>query len=114
MVSMIQVKQGLSAYITQEIIAKMGGWQQWVAGAFVAVAMQRADQIFEKLSKNAVVEALGIVREDGMIDIDTLYGAFKQQASQSGPVAIELPMIGTVTLSAGDIDMIYDHVKRGG
>ncbi len=112
MVSYTQVKQGLSGYITNEIIAKMAGWQQWVAGAFVSLAMTRTDQIFDTIRSNPAVKLLGVISEDGMVDIDALHTAFRQQAKDS--VQIDLPMLGAVTLAPGDIDLIYQYIKQGG
>lgn len=112
MVTFMQVKQGLGGYITHEIIAKMAGWQQWVAGAFVALVMSKADQIFEQFKNNPAILMLGVISENGEIDIDALHGAFRQQAKE--PVRIDLPMIGSITLSAADIDSIYQYIKQGG
>ena len=49
MATLAQVKAGAAAYIEQEIISKIGGWQKWVAGAVVSMALIRADGIFDAL-----------------------------------------------------------------
>lgn len=114
MVSVANIKQGLSQYITDEIVCKMEGWQKWVAGAFSAMIMAKADGIVDELKNNSVVSMLGIIDKDGMIDIDALYSAFREQARTEGPVQVNLPMMGTLKLSLEDVDMIYRYIIQGG
>jgi hypothetical protein len=110
MATLAQVKAGAAAYIEQEIIAKIGGWQKWVAGAAVSMALNRADSIFEALRQNPAVQILGIVDGDGNIDVDALYAEFKRQA-QRGAVSFDVPMIGKLTLNESDVDKIYQSIK---
>lgn len=110
MATLAQVKAGAAAYIEQEIISKIGGWQKWVAGAAVSMALNRADAIFETLRQNPAVQLLGIIDGDGNIDVDTLYTEFKKQA-QRGPISFDVPMIGKLTLNEGDVDKIYQSIK---
>ena len=114
MVTFTQVKSGVAKYITDEIIAKMDGWKKWVSGAAVTMAMLKADTLFDALKHNEIVTMLGIIRSDGMIDIDTMRNAFKAQADTTGPITIEIPAIGNLTLSSEDIDMLYRYIKEGG
>jgi hypothetical protein len=114
MVTFAQVKSGMAKYITEEIISKMDGWKQWVSGAAVALTLTKADALFEVLKSNAIISVLGVVKEDGMIDLVVLRKAFKEQAESSGPVSIDIPAIGKITLSSNDIDMIYRYIQEGG
>ena len=113
MATLAQVKAGAAAYIEQEIIAKIGGWQKWVAGAVVARMLERADTIFEQLRNYPAVQMLGIIDDSGNIDIDTLHVEFKRQA-QRGPVSFDVPMIGKLTLNESDVDKIYQSIKGVG
>jgi hypothetical protein len=70
--------------------------------------------LFEALKSNAIISMLGVAKEDGMIDLDVLRKAFKEQAESSGPVSIDIPAIGKITLSSNDIDMIYRYIQEGG
>lgn len=112
MATLAQVKTGAATYIESEIISKIGGWQKWVAGAAVSMALNRADAIYETLRQNPAVGMLGIIDDSGNIDIDTLYAEFKRQA-QRGPISFDVPMIGKLTLNESDVDKIYQSIKGG-
>ena len=114
MVTFAQVKSGMSKYIAEEIISKMDGWKLWVSGAAVALVLNKADSLFDSVKDNEFVSMLGIVRDDGMIDLESLRSAFKAQAEKSGAIAIDIPAIGTITIGSNDIDMIYRYIKDGG
>lgn len=114
MVSISQVKQGVSEYITNEIIAKMTGWQKWVAGAFASMAIVRSDQLFDSLKENSIVSMLGVISDDGMIDIDAIHEAFAHEADVAGPIQINIPGIGSIKLSRADVDMLHRYIKQGG
>ena len=102
MVSYAQVKQGLTGYITNEIIAKMAGWQKWVAGAFTALAVNRADVIFDQLRQNEMVKTLGIIDQSGMIDLDATED-FDNAPICTGPFVIsEFNPEGDVTVSKNE------------
>ena len=110
MATLAQVKAGVAAYIEQEIISKIGGWQKWVAGAVVSMALNRADGIFDALKDNPAIKLLGIIDDSGNIDIEALYAEFKRQA-QRGPISFDVPMIGKLTLNESDVDKIYANIK---
>ena len=110
MATLAQVKAGAAAYIEQEIISKIGGWQKWVAGAAVSMALNRADGIFDTLKDNPAIKLLGIIDDSGNIDIEALYAEFKRQA-QRGPISFDVPMIGKLTLNESDVDKIYANIK---
>lgn len=110
MATLAQVKAGAAAYIEQEIISKIDGWQKWIAGAVVARTLDRADTIVDALRQNPAVQMLGIFDDSGDIDIDALYTEFKKQA-QRGPVSFDVPMIGRLTLNESDVDKIYQSIK---
>lgn len=114
MVSLNQFKNGVSRYIDTEILTQIGGWQKWVAGAFTSIAIQRAEEIFDSLRNHPFVSMMGIVSEDGMIDIEALHSAFRRQAEQCGAVNIELPLMGSIRLTHDDIDCLYRHIMQGG
>lgn len=109
MVLINQAKDGVISYVMTEIVPHIEGWKKWAAGAAVTLIVNKADAYLEL----PAIKALGIVN-DGMIDIDNLRKVFKEQAERTGPVSIDIPMLGVIKLNANDIDIIYQHIMNGG
>lgn len=110
MATLNQIKLGVANYIEAEILPKIGGWQKWVIGAAVSMALNRSDALYEQLRANPVIQTLGVIDNDGYIDIDTLYGEVKKQA-QKNSISFEVPMVGKLTLNETDVDKIYNYIK---
>ena len=109
--SVEQVQRGLANYIDSEFTAKLSGWQKWVVGAAGAVYSKKLRDVIEVYRHNKAVELLGILPEDGGIDVDTAYQALLEQAQKSS-VTFEIPLIGNVTLNERDVRSLYENITR--
>lgn len=110
MVNIGQVKVGAQKYIELEIVSKMQGWQKWAFGAVSALFIENIPQIYEELKANQFVKALGVIDDQGMIDLDKLYEKFRVEA-EKGSVTIDVPMIGPMTLNKDDVTKIYQMIS---
>ena len=111
MVSLAQVRKGLTKYIDEEFLLKLNGWQKWVFGALAGVALLRIDEIFNVLKGNEIVKMLGVIDEFDNIDLDTLYAEFSKQARKSA-ITFTVPVVGPVTLNGTDVDKLYRYIKE--
>lgn len=107
------VLNGIRAFAESDILPKMSGsWRGWLLGAGVEVALDRAAQIYIALKDNAIIKASGVVDGEN-IEVDYLYGVLRKQADKS-PATFAVPLIGSITLNAADIDTIYRNIKASG
>ncbi len=111
MVSIEQVQNGIANYIDAEIVAKMTGWQKWAVGTAAGVVLQRAPKLYEQARSHPLIQAMGVIDGEGMIDADTLHKELKVQA-QSGPISVDIPMAGTVKFSEADVDKLFAMIKN--
>lgn len=109
MYSFRQVISGLTQFIDNEILPKVGGWQKWIVGAGMGVALEKSSSIFDDLKNNEMVKMLGIIDGDE-IDVDILYREIKKQSKKSA-VTFNIPMLGILTLNDKDVDKIYEYIK---
>lgn len=110
MVHYSKVISGIVRYIDADILAKLNGSAaKWAAGAAIAIAARRAEQIYHEITKSPVVAALGLVDGEN-VDIDTIYAEVLKQAQQ-GSATISLPLIGPITFGVADVESVYRYIK---
>lgn len=113
MVTFEQTVKGIAAFIEAEIISMLPGWKKWAAGGLVAMALDRSASIFKTAKDHPVIKSMGIIREDGMIDVESLYKYFRAAADKTGPITIEVPLAGALKVSAQDLDNLYNKIIGG-
>ena len=110
MVSYSQVVNGISKYIDQEIVNKLQGWQKWALGAGTGIFLSKSGENFTQLKENSIVKMLGLIDENGMVDVDIIYSELRKQADK-GAIVAEIPMIGKLTLTKDDVEKLYTCIK---
>lgn len=103
-----QVAQGVATYIDRELVPKVPGIRKWVLGISGAYA---GKMIEEKVDEyRDLLISIGVMEEDGMIDIDTLASHLKKSAAVNGPVTEHFPMLGDITFDSGDVDKLHTYI----
>lgn len=110
MISIAKFRNGIHKYLERELIASMGGWQKWVFGAGAALLLNRFETIMTGLQNNPIIKMMDVIDGD-QINIEALYVAFREQA-QTTPAVIEIPGMGTIKMSATDIDLLYNAIME--
>jgi hypothetical protein len=106
-----KVLNGITKYIDTEIVDKIEGWQKWVIGSGIGIALSNSTNLFNQLKDNEIIKMLGIINEENKIDIEKIYKEFKNQAKK-GSISFEVPLVGTLTLNEQDVDKIYDFIRN--
>jgi hypothetical protein len=108
---MEKVKRGVARYVDDELVGKMSGWQRWVIGAGFAMYLENFSSNMQKLKEHPVVKSLGLMDDNGNIAVERMYQHIKMQA-QKGPVTLEIPAVGSVTLHDSDVDKLYTLIMQ--
>lgn len=111
MVSFDKVQRGVAKYLDEELTAKLSGWQKWVFGAGAAMFISNSAEMVDRYKDNEIVKALGLIGPDRSIDVEKAYMALKAQAAK-GPITIDAPMLGGVTLDASDVEKLYRCIMQ--
>ena len=56
------------------------------------------------------VQMLGVLTEDGQVDIDALYNAFAPKVT--GPLEFAIPFVGALSLDRAEVDKLYRYIKE--
>lgn len=114
MADIAHVRDGFVGFANERILPHLPQNKQFLAGMMIGLASSRADSLYNSLADNQAVKMLGLIGQDGSIDIQSLYGAAKDQIRKTGSVPLDVPMLGTLTFSEADIDALYQHIQMGG
>lgn len=108
-----QVVGGIIDYIDHEIINQMATPAKVIISTGIGLAKRNIENTIGELSSNQVVKALGIIDDNGLIDIDTLSEELKISMSKVGRMTISLPFnMGQVTLVPDDVDILVRYIER--
>lgn len=105
-----KVINAIATFIDEEILTNINGWQKWVLGSGVGIALSDSKELFNSLKGNEIIKMLKIVDGD-QINVDKIYKELKKQAKKS-PVTFNIPMIGTLTLKEEDVDKLKEIIER--
>lgn len=107
-----KVIYGIAKYIDTEIVDKITGWQKWIVGGGIGIALSNTTELFNKLKQNEFVKILGIIDKNDKIDVEKIYKEMKKQA-QKGAITFNIPIIGAITLNEQDVEKLYNLIKEG-
>lgn len=114
MVSVVQIKNGVSRYVDSEILPGMvdAGYKKIIFATGVSILLNRIDIALDKLKENPILKALDIFDKNGNVDIDIIAKELRKNIPQSG-LRVELPFIGELVFYESDIEVIHNYIVGG-
>lgn len=106
-----QIVNGLMRYTDREIIPKMGTAGKWIIGTAAGMIGQRAGSIANGLQSNSIAKMMGAVNEDGLFDIDLIAEHLRNSADRYGNMQLDVPLLGTMTFTADDVEKAKRYIK---
>lgn len=103
MVTAEQLKNGIGTYLQSRLMPRLDGKRQFLLGMVYGLSANKMDELIAQGAQNPVVRALGVVQENGTIDIDALYNAALAQMQAQGKVPVEVPLLGTFAFDENDL-----------
>lgn len=113
MITREQLASGIIRYIDTEIIPALPTASKWGVGTLVILAKGKYEDLIANAINMPIVKALGVVDENGLIDIDALANALRQSAGKYGNLQIEIPFGGTLSFTAEDVDRLKMRITGG-
>jgi hypothetical protein len=80
-----------------------------MAGA-VSLYLKQNEGVVDTITSNPIFTGLGVVHDNGMIDIDTVKDVLKSEINKAGFMRLSLPMIGDIDFTTEDIDALYKFI----
>lgn len=111
MVTIDQAMRGVAQYADNEIIPHLPTGKGIGAGIALALIMDGGKSRILALKDHPAVQMMGIMDEDGNIDLDRLYNAARPRFDgQKLPVTV--PIIGELRFDVGDLDKLYKYIQE--
>lgn len=107
MVETARIRDGIVQYATERVLPKMSPARQFIAGTALGLVAARADALMHMLTENELVKASGLVTENGMVDLETVYEAAMMQMRKQRTLPVDIPMMGRWTFDEEDLSELY-------
>lgn len=111
MVPINKIERGIASYLDAELMPQFSGngIEKVIAGTAVSLALRKTGAIIASYKDNNIVKMLGIMDDNGNVDIDTLSDELKKNIPKEG-VKVDVPMLGTMTFHKDDVDKLHDYI----
>lgn len=113
MVTIEQVKNGLTKYVDSEILPGMSGGRRFALGVYAALAIKNLENTLDKYMRSPAMAALGVLDSGGNIDIDKVYIAATDTLRNMEKFSVDVPMLGVLTFKQNDLDALLAAIKEG-
>lgn len=113
MYNVIQIKNGLSNYIDNEMLPKMqdAGFKKIIFATGASLFLRKFEDTVSEYQSNTFLKMLNVFDENGNIDIDTVIDELCKQIPASG-VAINIPLVGDIVLYTQDLNLVKQYISR--
>jgi hypothetical protein len=111
MVTIDQAMRGVAQYADNEIIPHLPVGKGIGAGIALALIMDGGKAQLLKLRENPAVQMMGIMDDEGNIDLDRLYNAARTRVDGK-KLPITVPIIGELRFDVGDLDKLYRYIQE--
>ena len=113
MVSINEIEKGIAAYLDSEIMPQLPkeGFEKVLAGTALSLFIRRSGKILDSYKNNKAVLMLGLMDEEGNVDIDILAEELKKNIPNEG-MKIDIPLIGKMTFHKSDVDKLHECITE--
>ena len=108
MVTQEQLKEGIARYADVELANKTAGLKKWIIPMVVPSLIIELQCFINNHAD--MLKRCGYLSEDGLVDIDRITSEAKHIAMEKGKVTEHFPILGDITFSVEDIDLLRRHI----
>ena len=113
MVTIDQAMRGVAQYADNEIIPHLPTGKGIGAGIALALIMDGGKSRILALKDHPAVQMMGIMDEEGNIDLERLYNAARARVDGK-KIPLTIPVIGELRFDVNDVDRLYKYIQGGG
>lgn len=105
------IEKGIANYLDHEFLDQYNAdsVRKTFIGVGISLYFRKKSQEIKAMLLGDMGKNMGIVDENGLIDIELLKDTFKSQISENG-IVYENPYIGSITFTKDDVDVLYKYI----
>lgn len=114
MVHKSSIIPGISKFIDESILVHYPATSMkriLMAGA-VSLYIKKNEGIVDTLTSNPLFNGLGVMHDNGMIDIEPIRDILKAEINKVGFMRLTLPVVGDIDFTVEDIDALYRYINE--
>lgn len=111
MITADQLKAGIGSYLQTKMMPRLDSKRQFLLGTVYGLGAARMDALLSQAAKVPALRALGVMQENGEIDLSALYDAAQGQMQAQGKLTVEIPFMGTFSFDEGDLRDLYQAIN---
>ena len=111
MVTIDQAMRGVAQYADNEIIPHLPTGKGIGAGIALALILDGGKNRILALKDHPAVKMMGIMDEEGNIDLDRLYNAARTRVDGK-KIPWNIPVIGELKFDVNDVDRLYKYIQE--
>lgn len=105
---------GFSRFIDESVLAHYPAtsMKRIIMAGAISLYMKKNEGIVDTLTNNPLFTGLGVIHDNGMIDLDPIRDTLKSEISKAGFMRLSIPMVGDVDFTTDDIDALYRYIQE--
>ena len=109
MVHKSNIIPGLSKFIDTNILSHYPptSLKRIAAAGAIAIYLNQNMTLVDKILQHPMIEAMNLVNDQGMVNIETLRDVYKNEINKVGFLRMHLPLLGDVDFTSDDLDSLY-------
>ena len=111
MVTIDQAMRGVAKFADNEIIPHLPTGKGIGAGIALALIMDGGKSRILALREYPVVQMMGVMDDEGNIDLDRLYNAARARVDGK-KIPLTIPVIGELRFDVNDVDRLYKYIQE--
>ena len=105
---------GFSRFIDESVLAHYPAtsMKRIIMAGAISLYMKKNEGIVDILTSNPLFTGLGVIHDNGMIDLDPIRDTLKSEINKAGFMRLSIPMVGDVDFTTEDIDALYRYIQE--
>ena len=105
---------GLSKFIDENVLSHYPAtaMKRIIMAGAVSLYLKQNEGIVDTLTSNPLFTGLGVVHDNGMIDLEIIKDTLKNEVNKVGFMRLSVPMIGDIDFTSEDIDALYRFITE--